>query len=241
MENKQEVVVPEGTPLEIFKLAATGNIDLAKAEKFLELQERWEAKEAKKAYHAATAEFKKNPPQIYKDKKNKQFNSWYTSIDSLVNTAIPELSKFGLSHSWNYGTAANGNPSVTCILTHKLGYSVSVTQDAPLTQSKNSAGQIVTNPIQQMKSTQTYLKITTFEAVTGLVSKEANLDDDGNASGTIELIDENKLKIIKGLLEEVKANETDFLKYMGIEKLEDMPKALFAKAKISLETRKKQL
>lgn len=174
----------DNSPAALMQIALSKGMDLDKLEKMLELQTRYEEREAKKAFIRAMAAFKATPPNIYKDKKNAQFDSTYTSLSGLVNKTIPELSKHGFSHNWNYGTAENGNSEVTCVLTHELGHSISVTQDAAPIQSKNKAGQVVTNPIQQVKCTQTYLKITTFEAVTGLVSKEANLDDDGNAVGS---------------------------------------------------------
>ena len=42
------------------------------------------------------------------------------------------------------------------------------------------------NPLQQVKSTMTYLKIATFEAVTGIASRAGNQDDDGNGAGDKE-------------------------------------------------------
>lgn len=192
----ESMLVPvDNSPAALMQIALTKGMDLDKLEKMLELQIKWEERESKKAFVKAMAAFKLNPPDIYKDRKNAQFDSMYTSLDGLVNKTIPELSKHGFSHNWTYSTAANGNPEVTCVLTHELGHSISVTQDAAPIQSKNKSGQVVTNPIQQVKCTQTYLKITTFEAVTGLVSKEANLDDDGNlAGGKIDLLEQWEIK-----------------------------------------------
>ena len=160
-------------------------------EKMMDLQERHEANQAKKAFTKAMAAFKADPPTICKDKINKQFGSKYSSIDALVNPAIPYLSKYGLSHSWQYGEPAEKQVVVTCTITHELGHSESVTMSAP----PDTSGGNSKNPIQQIKSTQTYLKIATFEAVTGLVSQEANLNDDGNASGgKINLLEQWTIK-----------------------------------------------
>ncbi len=59
----------ENSPAEMIRMAVAGNADLEKLEKLLSLQERYEANEAKKAYHVAMATFKANPPKIDKDKK----------------------------------------------------------------------------------------------------------------------------------------------------------------------------
>ena len=206
------IVPVDNSPAALMQIAMSKGMDLDKLEKMLELQERYEANEAKKAFIRAMAKFKANPPDIYKDKKNTQFDSMYTSLSGLVNKTIPKLSEYGLSHNWNYSTAANGNPEVTCVLTHELGHSISVTQDAAPIQLKNKGGQIVTNPIQQVKCTQTYLKITTFEAVTGLVSREANLNDDGNASGSVVLVNNQQLADITTLQKDAKISDKEFEK-----------------------------
>jgi len=166
-------------PSAMIALAVQQGTDLTQLERLLDLQIKWEANEAKKAYVEDMALFKNDPPDIYKDKVNKQFGSKYSSIDALVNPTIPQLSKYGLSHRWDYPKMDDPKlVGVTCILTHKLGHSESVTMYAP----PDTSGGNSKNPIQQIKSTMTYLKIATFEAVTGLVSREANRDDDGNGS-----------------------------------------------------------
>lgn len=218
----QTTAITPQAPASMYEMALARGGDLDKLEKFMELQIKWEKREAMKAFIKAMAAFKANPPDIYKDKKNSQFDSTYTSLDSLVNKTIPELSKYGLSHNWDYGTAANGNPEVTCVLTHELGHSISVTQDAAPIQSKNKSGQVVTNPIQQVKCTQTYLKITTFEAVTGLVSRDANLDDDGNASG-IEYINKKQLSSIVDMINSKVIDKAKFLQHMRVESLDKIP------------------
>lgn len=184
-------VLADNSPAALMQTAMNRGMDLDKLEKMLELQCRWEERESKKAFTKAMANFKADPPTIYKDKINKQFGSMYSSIDAMVNPAIPYLSKYGLSHSWQYGEPAEKQVVVTCTITHELGHSESVTMSAP----PDTSGGNSKNPIQQIKSTQTYLKIATFEAVTGLVSQEANLNDDGNAaSGKITLLEQWDIK-----------------------------------------------
>src|SRR3990167_9321834 len=66
MENTKEteVVLSQKSPSQMIEMAVAGKADLEQLEKLLALQERWEANEARKAYHKAMAEFKANPPQI---------------------------------------------------------------------------------------------------------------------------------------------------------------------------------
>ncbi|MDO9530371.1 MAG: ERF family protein [Syntrophales bacterium] len=231
---KYEVATkPETTPAMLLNLAIDKGADIEKLSQLMELQIKWEERESRKAYVLAVSKFKADPPDIYKDKINKQFGSKYSSIDALVNPTIPFLSKQGLSHSWDYGTTEGGWPSVTCILSHSCGYSQAVTMSAP----PDISGGGSKNPIQQIKSTQTYLKIATFEAVTGLVSKEANLDDDGNASGD-NYLDDKQLSTITDFVNAKNVNLPNFLKFMKAESLETILAKDYNKAVSALKAKK---
>ena len=222
------------TPSDLLSILVQRGADLATLEKFMDLKEREEKNQARKAFVVAMTKFKADPPEIYKDKENKQFKSKYSSIDAMVNSTIPKLSKYGLSHSWQIGEI-NGNPQVTCILTHELGHSESATMSAP----PDTSGGGSKNPIQQIKSTQTYLKIATFEAVTGLVSTEGNLDDDGNASGEIQYITDAMQKEINNLIKSTKADKAKVLKYLKSESVEKILLSDYGKAKVAFEAKSK--
>lgn len=182
MDSKQPVLMePAGNPVpmapaNMLAMAVQQGADLDKLEKLMELKERHEQNEAKKAFNIAVAAFKKNPPVIIKDKTNQQYNSKYASKDSLVNTGNTALSDYGLNARWDVSQDDKNNVSVTCILTHELGHSESVTMKAPPDTSGSK------NPIQQIKSTKTYLEIATYESVTGLAASDIG-DDDGNGFG----------------------------------------------------------
>lgn len=176
--------------------------DMDKLGQLLDLKERWDKGEAEKAFYAAVAAFKANPPEVYKDKKNKQYGSSYTSIGNMVNTVSASLSPHGLSASWDIDQSDPKLVTVTCSLAHALGHRQSVSMSGP----PDETGQ--KNALQKIKSTVTYLKLATFEAVVGVASKEGNLDDDGN-SARAENTDENMAKVadfeaaITGALDEV--------------------------------------
>ena len=225
---KDIVTNNDSSPAELIRMAVSGGADLEKLEKLLAIQEKWEANEARKAYHEAMARFKENPPLITKDKKNKQYNSDYTSIGNLVNTVNPELSKQSLSASWDI--EQNGIIKVTCIMTHKYGHSERASAQAGADGSGSK------NAIQQIKSTITYLKSVTFESICGLASSDANVDDDGNA--VEPKIDETQVAYINKKLDEIKADRAKFLEYMKIEKVEDMAKKDYAKAMMAINASK---
>lgn len=162
------------TPMDMLRVAIDKGAELDKLQQLMNMQQQWEANEAKKAYVVAMSNFKAKPPQIVKDMLNKQYGSKYSSLANFVNTVNPELSKHGLSSKWELNQSAG--VMVTCVMTHVLGHMESVSMTAP----PDTSGQ--KNPIQQIKSTVTYLELATFQAITGLVSSDTVLDDDGNGT-----------------------------------------------------------
>lgn len=226
-----ELKVTGRSPAELIQMVVAGKGSLEELKGLLDLQEKYEAREAKKAFVRAMTAFKVEAPVVTKDKNNKQYNSKYTSLSNLVNTVNPVLSKHALSSSWDI--EQNGIIKVTCRITHELGHSETASASAPADVSGAK------NAIQQIKSTITYLKLVTLESICGLASSEANLDDDGQAVSEV-IDDKQKSQIVDFLAEIGKGSEAKFLKYMGVEKIEDITKVNFAKAISALEVGLKQ-
>ena len=233
-ETKQitETQTGEVTPMSMLKAAREQGASLEQMQQLMEMQFKWEENEARKAYYQAVAEFKAQAITITKDKVNKQFNSRYTGIGNLVNTVNPELSKFGLSAKWDIDQGEK-MIKVTCILSHAKGHSEKVSLSAlPDTSGGNSK-----NPIQQIKSTITYLKIATYEAITGIASMDDPGDDDGNSAG-IALIKEQEAADLTALMQEVKADKDKFLEHFKIESVESLPASKLLEAKRKRVTQK---
>jgi hypothetical protein len=65
---QQRAVTTTATPGDLLRYAMESGADLDRLEKLMQMQLAWEANEARKAYVAAMVEFKKKPPEIFKDK-----------------------------------------------------------------------------------------------------------------------------------------------------------------------------
>lgn len=164
------------TPAQLLAIAVNQNADLDKLEKLMALQERWESNEARKAFNVAVAEFKKNPPDIIKDKENKQYGSKYATLANLVNNGSAALAPYGLTVDWKVDQQGQ-QIKVTCILKHALGHS----EEVSITGMPDESG--AKNKLQQIKSTITYLKGETFQCVTGVTARDCPGDNDGNGAG----------------------------------------------------------
>ena len=188
------------------------------------------AMEAKSAYLKALADFKKNPPKVVKDRLNKQYGSNYASLGNLVNTVNEALGYHSLSASWDI--EQNDQIKVTCILTHSLGHSEKVSLVAPPDKSGSK------NPIQEIKSTITYLKVATFEAVTGVASVDGNVDDDGNSASGV--IDEETAAWIKKELQELGSDVKAFCRLCKCDNVDSMASKQLKLAKDFLVAKRKE-
>jgi ERF superfamily. len=235
--NETNLIVAGRSPAELISEAVKGNANLEQLEKLLSLQERWEAGEARKAYHQAMSDFKANPPKIEKDKKvgykttaGGNVGYSHASLANVTEKINKELSKYGLSASWK--TQQNGTISVTCKITHVRGHSEETTLSA---QADTSGSK---NSIQAIGSTITYLERYTLLALTGLATFD--MDDDAQAAG-IEYITEKQQHEIRDLLIGLNKKEDGFCNYMKIESIEKMPKEKYQQAKIAIEQMQKKL
>ena len=149
-----------------------GKFDVEGFGKMLEYQERFEANNARKAYHVAMADFLAEAPKIIKQKSG--HTNKYAGLSDIVAVIAPLLSEHGLAHSWVTDTA-DKEVKVTCKITHILGHS----EQTCLSAGPDTSGS--KNAIQAIGSTITYLQRYTLKAALGLA--EADQDDDGNAAG----------------------------------------------------------
>lgn len=179
----------EITPMSILQIAVSQGADIDKLAKLLELQERFEANEARKAYNAAMAEFKKSPPVIDKNKHVSYPNSKggtteydHATLDNVCDKITAALSQVGISHRWKIEQAQVGDIAVTCVLTHFLGHSESTTLRAGPDQSGGK------NPIQAVSSTVSYLERYTLLGAVGMATKD--MDNDGHGATDQEWLSE---------------------------------------------------
>ena len=221
-EEKELISFEDHSPAAMMMMAISKGMDLDKLEKFMELQTRWDANNARKQFHIAMSSFKANLPTVLKDKTNSQYKSKYASEDALINTINPELSKNGLSATFEFPENQGDKITVICHITHAKGHRESVSLSGPVDNSGSK------NPLQQIKSTTTYLRKATFEAALGIASSENAADDDGNSSSAIQYItDQQKSNIVDmfNSLELSENQKANFFKLVNVEK-DDFDKIL---------------
>lgn len=187
--------LPANSPMGMMLAAVRQGATLEQVEKMMDLQERWEKSEAKKAYDAAFANFKAEAVTIIKVRavtdgplKGKS----YAELHDVVNAVTPALSKHGLSSSWKLTRDEKDWMEVTCYLRHVGGHEESVSMGGP----PDTGG--AKNAIQARASTKTYLERYTLKAITGL--SEQGDDDDGRPLKAPRLITQVQLLRLQGVL-----------------------------------------
>ncbi len=223
------------SPTAILQLAIGKDYPPEFLSKMMDLQERFERNEARKAYVVAMAAFKASPPEIEKDKKvsykagagTTEYH--HASLANVTRKINDGLSKHGLSASWTT-KQDNGHVTVTCKITHCMGHS----EETSLTASPDTSGS--KNAIQAIGSTISYLERYTVLALTGLATSD--MDDDGQTT-EIEYLSQDQQTEITDLMLETDANEKKFLEYLGAESLEKIPASQYKKALTALKTKEK--
>ncbi len=239
MNEVAKVVVPEiieNNYDKAINLAIETKADLATIEKFMDLRERWEKNEARKAYNEAMTKFKANPPDINKNRhveyQTSKGMTKYNHADlfNVTDKISSELSKYGLSASW---TTAQADKiiSVTCKISHVQGHSESTT----LSSSPDDSGG--KNSIQAIGSAVTYLQRYTLLALTGLATRDQ--DNDGKTIDENYISDKQKSTIVD-MIQATGTDEAKFLKYLGVEELDKIKETDFNKAMTALRAKVKK-
>lgn len=200
-------------------MQAGGNVE--QLNHMMDLQDRWEANEARKAFTVAMTGFKAEPVEILKRKEVAFLDVKYkhAELSDITDAIGAALAKHSLSYRWNVHQEG-GAIKVDCILTHVLGHSETVTMSgAPDSSGKKNA-------IQQIASTTTYLQRYTLLAITGMSTK--GMDDDGKTSEPApDVITEAQEIQINEMLEATGSDKAKFLKWLKIDKISAIPAKSF--------------
>lgn len=180
---QQGGVLAPNSPAAMMMAAMAQGASLEQVEKMMDLQDRWEKKEAEKAYNAAFAAFKSEAVRIVQGRTvtdGPLKGRAYAELHDVVKAVTPALSRHGLSASWKLSKDEPQWIEITCVLKHIGGHSESVSMGgAPDTGGAK-------NQLQARASTKSYLERYTLKAICGVA--EGGDDDDGDGGGTSDLV-----------------------------------------------------
>lgn len=167
--------LPENSPAGMMLAAMSRGASLEQVEKMMDLQERWERREAEKAFRDSFAAFRGLNVIIPKTKyvdRGRAGSFHQAEYDEVCRRLSPALSAHGFSfrHDQKFGSRkwmTDGADSdiawvyVTCYLEHKAGHAEVLTLEGP-------PGDLSANTAtQNMQATASYLKRQSLLSITG--------------------------------------------------------------------------
>jgi hypothetical protein len=217
-------LAPQGSPMGSALAFLQGGGNIEQLNQMMDLQARWEANEARKAFTVAMTGFKAEPVEIFKRKEVAFLDVRYmhAELSDITDAVGPALAKHQLSYRWNVHQTA-GAITVDCILTHVAGHSETVT----MTGAPDKSGK--KNDIQAIASTASYLQRYTLLAITGMSTK--GIDNDGRGNEQEPEQDQQELDWIAAAesladLDSYKLQKAEVVKCYGTVK--DVPKSILA-------------
>lgn len=216
------------TPMDMLDRAVQSGASLEMVEKLMSLQDRWEKGRAVKAFDEAIAKAKAEIKPVVRNATGHN-NKKYADFAAISGAIDPVLGRNGLSYRFETNQSDKAI-TTTCIL-FGHGHSIpaaTLTAPADMTGNKNA--------IQAIGSTLTYLQRYSLMQALGLA---ATHDDDGKAAGVGVVIDEEQLKQIIALADDVGADKEKFCAVMKVPSLADIRANEFQRAVDLLNSKRK--
>jgi len=220
------------TPMETIRQAISAGSDLTKLEKLMELQERYETNQARKAFAVAFSLVQSKISSIIKTQLNPQTHSKYASLDNILEIAKPVYTAEGFSMIFYEGaTTVAENVRICADVLHKSGHKETYHIDIPCDGLGIKGSAFMTKTHAKASSTSYGRRY-----LTCMVWNIATSDEDGNAPA--EKVNAEDVKNLDTLIVESEIELPKFLAFMKVEKLEDIAKSDLKKALNVIEAKR---
>ena len=112
---------PETSPMALMQVAVSNGADADQLSKLMDLQERFESRQAEKSFNRAMSKFQSECPRITKSKSGHNYK--YAPLGD-IQAQIKETAKHcGISWRWETKAQDAEKVTVSCIVTHDDGHS----------------------------------------------------------------------------------------------------------------------
>lgn len=237
----QLIVAPKEptTPLTLIRIAVEKGLDPEQLGKLLDLQERYDKARAVEAFNAAMNAAQAEMPIVLRDAENSQTHKRYARLENVNNVIKPVFAKHGFSISYGEEDSPLKEHVRLCAdVKHAAGHCQQYRGDFPL-DGTGLKGNANMTAIQGKGSTisygRRYLLLMIFNVTI------ADEDQDGNTA----FLTPEQIKEINELCEEcsklgVAVDFARFLKWLGVENLEQAGPGHYAKAIHELNGRRRK-
>ena len=224
--NVENLPIARPDPMMILQAAVERGVDADQLGKLMDLQERYQANQARIAFSSAMSDFQAHCPTILKSKKADRYS--YAPLDEILRTIRPHLDTCGLSI--RFSTLTTGLIiTALCTISHRDGHSEQSEFAAPVDSNMK------VNDTQKMGSANSYAKRYALMNALNLVASDE--DDDGYRAG-VEFIAKEQADLLRADIEKLKINLPKYLECIPAKSLDEIPAAKLSKA-LSLVERKR--
>lgn len=221
----------------IERLAERPDVDVAKLEKLLELQERILAKQAESEFHAAMTRAQSEMGPISADAMNPQTRSKYATYAKLDRVLRPIYTKHGFAISFDEGDSPKPeHVRVLGYVSHIGGHCRTYRRDMPA-DGKGAKGGDVMTKTHAAGAAGSYGARYILKGVFNVAIGEE--DRDGNAPHG-KTLSEDQVANLEALLTEVGANKASFLRWAKVQSLGDILDANYGACVKAIEAKRKQ-
>jgi hypothetical protein len=210
----------------IERAARDPSVDMDKMLKLMDMRDKAEVKQARKAFDEAVAAAKGQIPPIARNAKGHN-DKKYADFAAIAAVVDPILGRHGLSYRFRTVQTEKAI-TVTCVL-FGHGHSEENTLTGPPDSSGNKS------PIHSLGSTLTYLQRYSLVQALGLA---ASNDDDGKMASAGGAITLEQVEELVTLCDEVSADKEAFCKYFRVESFADISAKDFPRAVAALNKKR---
>jgi hypothetical protein len=223
----------------LVRLALEKGVDVEVLERLVALQERATDRNARMAFFEAVSTFQEQCPEIpktktaaIKTKSGGEFRYTFAPLEAITRTIREPLRASGLSYSWDVDAPGGAVLNVTAVLRHIDGHVERASFPVPI----DKGGRM--SDAQANGAALTYGKRQSLLSVLGLTTADEDIDGAGHGAETVDYVTREQVADLDALIEEVGVDRGKFLKYAGIESLDQMRAADYEKATRRLEQRR---
>lgn len=218
--NENAVSVVNSNPMTLIQTAIEHKADPEQLGKLMDLQERWEANHARKAYNAAMVAVQGELPRVCSDKRNTQTNSDYPTETRVRQT----IQKKCLEHGFTFTVdeAAPPQDDMLCVrltIRHADGHEATMIRYGKV-DMYGPKGNPNSTHVQGCQKTTTYLGRRMLLQAFGVVVDGD--DDDGNG-GTATVTEEQSV-VLQDMIDQLDDEASRrFFAWAGVDDVANLP------------------
>lgn len=214
------------TPMALIEKALERDIDPEKLEKLMDLQDRWQNREAEKEFNQAMNRCQSELGRIAANKTNSQTRSQYADYAALDRVVRPVYSRHDLALSFDTKETGASEVLVVCYVSHSAGHTRTYRVLMPADGKGAKGGDVMTKTHAAgsgISYGMRYLLKMIFNLAIGQ-------DDDGNAA-SVPPVTFQQAAQLRDELAAVDGDEAAFCRYLKVSSLEDLPSTAFDTAR----------